>query len=262
MTRILLLFAGLISLSPVPPQSTADKEAKIKAEYALFKERTNEIDALAANMRSMEDSRRMVGLLADIFADDLPPAWSTRLIRERIAQVEYESATDHAKLIPEQRLVEAWNRYVTTIEAPQDAIVTVAEIHNLRDGSYSAARFMWSRGIRNVWAIPSIYATGPDGKVADGCTAVEALRVLYDLSNQFGNLRGARERVKQGIWVSNTLKPLPEGAVVKPAAGRVSASVGRRDNPVEDAGIRYMQEHGQLGLNRAVEALLYDLFPS
>jgi hypothetical protein len=262
MTRILLLFAGLMSLSPVPPQSNADKNAKAKFDYALFQERTRQIDALATNLRSVEDSRRMVDMVAEVFADDLPPAWTTRSIRERIAQAEYESASDHAKLIPEQQLVDAWNRYVTTIGASQDAIVTVAEIHNLRDGSYSMARFMWSRGIRTVWSIPSIYATGQDGRVADGCTAIEVLRVLYDLSNQFGNLRGARERAKQGVFVSDTLKPLPEGAASKPVAGRVSVSVGRRDNPVEDAEIRYMREHGEVGLSRAVESLLCDIFPS
>jgi hypothetical protein len=262
MTKFLLLLAGLMSLSPIPPQSNAERDARMKIDIALFQEPSRQINELAGNVRSLDDSRRIVDLIAAVFADDLPPAWGTRPIREQIAQAEYESASEQAQLIPEQRIVDAWNRYVTTIGASQDAVVSVAEIHNLRDGSYSAARFMWSRGTRSIWSVPSIYATGRDGKVADGCTAVEALRVLYDLSNQFGNLEGARERVKQGVSVSDTLKPLPEGAVAKPAAGRITLSVGRPYNPVEDAEMRYMREHGARALNRAVEALLYDTFPS
>jgi hypothetical protein len=48
--------------------------------------------------------------------------------------------------------------------------------------------------------MPNIYAVGPDEKVADGCRAVEALRVVWDIANQVENLRSARERVQKGAW--------------------------------------------------------------
>jgi hypothetical protein len=258
MKTLLMLFVVLLPLSPVPTQTNADKKAGTR--IALFEERTRQINDLAGNIQSPDDAHRIVDLIAEVFADDLPPAWSTRSIRDRIAHAEYASAGRHAKLIPEQQLVDAWNRYITTIGASHDAIVTVAEIHNLRDGSYTMAQFMWSRGPGNIFAMPNIYATGQDGKVADGCTAVEALRVLYDLSNQFGNLREARERVKQGVMISDTFRPLAHGTAG--VSMRVSGGLAVRDNPVEDAEIRYTQEHGAIAMDLAIETLLYDLFPT
>lgn len=272
MKRLLMLFAGLISLSPVPAQShpyqidpsprNPDNFARMQADAALFHERSQQINELAGKMQSLDDSRRMADLIAAIFADDLPPGWVTRPVRDRVARAEFETAGVHGTPIPEQRVVDAWNRYITTIGASQDAIVTVAEIHNLRDGLYTSARFFWSRGNRDIWSAPNIYATGPDGKVADGCTAVEILRVFYDLSNQFGNLRGARERVRLGVMISDTVKPLPEAAAHVTMKASVSGGAVARDNPVEDAEIRYVREHGLPMLNHAVVALLDDLFPS
>ena len=260
MKRLAVLLAALISLSPAPDQSVADKVAKARADYGLLQERSIQINELAGHVRSLEDARRMVDLTAEIFADDLPPSWATRSIRERIAKAEYESASDHAKLIPEQRVADAWNRYMTTIGAAPDAIVTAAEIHNLRDGSYSVSRVLWNRGSRTIWTAPNLYAIDREGKVADGCTAFEALRVLYDLTREFRNLQSARERVRKGVLISDTRKPAPDGAAQKPTVARLESYVAY--NPAEDAGNRYAREHGMGGLNEAIEQLLDDLFPS
>ncbi len=69
--------------------------------------------------------------------------------------------------VPERRIVDAWNKYVEEIGAPQETRVSVAEIHNLRDGYYATARLLWSRGSQDVWTMPNIYAVGPDEKLAD-----------------------------------------------------------------------------------------------
>ena len=72
------------------------------------------------------DSRRLVDLIAEMFADELPPAWATGSIRDRVAHSEYESAIDPAGLVPERRIVDAWNKYVEEIGAPQETRVSVA----------------------------------------------------------------------------------------------------------------------------------------
>ena len=266
MKRIVALVASLLPFSLVASKNQAQNAfprqpdaAAQRAEAALFYQRSLEINELASRPQSMEDAREMIELIAEIFAKDLPPAWSTRSLREHIAEAEYESANSTPKLIPEQRVAEAWNRYIQTIGASSEALVTVAEIHNLRDGSYAVSLYMWSRGTRNIWSAPAIYATTPDEKLADGCTAVEVLRILWDISNQFGNLRGARERVKAGVLVSDTLKPLPPGAT--PPRSSVRGGVGRRDDPVGEAASRYASEHGTRALVGALQALTDDLFP-
>jgi hypothetical protein len=264
MKYIAALLASLLPLSLISAQNplpTHPDLAAQQAKAALFYQRSLEINDLASKPQSLEDSRRLIDLIADIFADDLPPSWLTRPLRDQIAQAEYETANSTPILIPEQRIADAWNRYVRTIDASPDALVTVAEIHNLRDGSYAMSRFMWSRGSRSVWSAPAIYATTPDQKLADGCTAVEVLRILWDISNQFGNLRGARERVKAGVLVSDTLKPLPPGTTEPPRRGYVTARVGRRDDPVGEAATRYAYDHGTRALTRALETLTNDLFP-
>jgi hypothetical protein len=55
-----------------------------------------------------------------------------------------------------------WNQYVKEIGAPDDAIVSVAEIHNMRDGSFTVAQLMWARGNQTIWTIPNVYALGSD----------------------------------------------------------------------------------------------------
>ncbi|WP_263373455.1 hypothetical protein [Granulicella aggregans] len=270
MKRIFALVASLLPLSLVSAQNPAQNPgqnavpnkpdmAAQMAEATLFYKRSLELNELASTPQSMEDARKMVDLIAEIFAKDLPPAWSTCSLRDQIANAEYESANSTPTLIPEQRVADAWNRYVQTIGASSDALVTVAEIHNLRDGSYAVSRYMWSRGTRNLWSAPAIYATTPDQKLADGCTAVEVLRILWDISYQFRNLRGARERVKAGVLVSDTLKPLPPGAT--PPRSSVRGEVGRRDDPVGEAASRYASEHGTRALVEALQTLTDDLFP-
>ncbi len=147
------------------------------------------------------------------------------------------------------------------IGAPQETRVDVAEIHNLRDGYYTMARALWSRGSQNVWTMPNIYAVRPDEKVADGCRAVEALRVIWVLANLFDNLRGARESVKKWVMLSDQFKQSQGASASGPTRSEVRIYVGLRDNPVEVAEMRYIREHGATGLSHAIEALIYDLFP-
>ena len=116
--------------------------------------------------------------------------------------------------------------------------------------------------------MPNIYAVGPNGEVADGCRAVETLRVLADITNLFENLRAARNRVQKGIVVSDQFRRPQE----KRASGQIFAPASSQDhfeikaglapeNPVQTAAIRYVREHGMISFSQRVEELLTDLFP-
>jgi len=108
--------------------------------------------------------------------------------------------------------------------------------------------------------MPNVYAVGSDGKVAEGCRAVETLRVLYDLDKLFNNLRGARERVRKGILLSDEIgKSLNNSAPKQKTTARLEAYVDT--NPLRPAEYRYMQEHGPYILSGVMQKLFDELFP-
>jgi len=149
---------------------------------------------------------------------------------------------------------------VREIGAPDEAIVSVAEIHNMRDGSFTVAQLMWARGNRTIWTMPNVYALGPDGKVAYGCRALEAIRVIHDLEDLFQNLRAARDRLRSGIVVSDETKK----RVAQPNPyphGRVRFEAHADANPIRPAEERYLQEHGSLAYDQLLARLFGDLFP-
>ncbi len=258
----------LALLLPLPQQKPPTPE-----EWAAMRQRMRqqavELNELAGNIRSLEDARQLVDAIAKMFADELPPAWATASVRERIARAEYEAVSDPSQLIPEQRLADVWNAYVRTIAAPDETLVTAAEIHNMRDAHYATAQVLWGRGMnQSIWTVPNIYAVGPDGKVANGCRPLEALRVIHDMDMLFDNVRAARERVQKGIVASDQLKTKMGST---PPSGQLDANAGRRTvarleartdrEPVPPAERRYISEHGFLEFNLLLERLFNELFP-
>ena len=131
--RTLLSLAALL---PVPFLARRFRPAMaVRASSASdMRQQAMDLNTLAANLQTLDDARRLVDLIAQIFADSLPTPWSTRSFRDQIAQAEFNAATDPAKRIPEQHLVAVWNRYAETIAAPNEALITTPELHNLRDG--------------------------------------------------------------------------------------------------------------------------------
>jgi len=214
------------------------------------------INDLADQIHSENEARDLVTEIAAVFEKELPPAWATRSIRERVARAEYESISDSA-LIPEQRIVDVWNEYVRQIGAPNEALVTIAEIHNLRDAEFTGARYMWARGSQHIWNVSNIYAIGDDGKVADGCRAIEAVRVIYDLY-RYDNLQGARDRVKRGVLASDLVKNVSDST---PRKGAVHTELRPLLNPVQAAERRYVQEHGSVEYEQLMKRLFDELFP-
>jgi hypothetical protein len=240
-------------------QNDVRSEARRKA--AEHREQAMQLNEMAAHINSEAESERFVDHVADMFKDELPPSWATLAVRQRVARAEYKAATDQASLIPEERIADVWNEYVREIAAPDEAIVTAAEIHNLRDALYAGSQELWDRDInRSVWTMPNIVATGPDGKVANGCRAVEAVGVIYSMGRLFENVRAARERLQQGIIASDQMAKRSHD----------SASISRKGtlvilkaatNPISGSEQRYIREHGQEALNRVFIRLFGELFP-
>jgi hypothetical protein len=243
---------------------------KAAEERKRMQEHSEAINDLAGNIQSLDDARRLVNLVADEFSHDLPPKWTTHGIRDRIARTEYASAAEGA-LIPEQHVADAWNDFLEKIGAPQESFVTGAEIHTLRDEAYTGSQVFWARGNQNIWTVPNVYAIGTNGKVADGCRALEAMNILWQLVNQPEVLQGARDMIKKNQRfsdsVQNPSKPpaagTEKGYVTLQKTYTTFGSVTARvipPNPIDVAARKYMQDHGLRAMNRAVEDLLNDLF--
>ncbi len=238
-----------------------DARAEASRKSAEHREQSIQLNELAAHIDSEADSKRLVDQLAALFKDELPPAWATDSVRQRLAWAEYKSATDISSLIPEERIAEVWNRYVREIGAPDEAIVTVAEIHNLRDAQHATSQMFWERDInRSVWTMPNIVAVGSNGKVANGCRALEAIRVIYSMSLLFENVRGARKRVQEGIVLSDELEKRASTQTTPPQH-HVTLTATFDTNPIRPAEQRYLRERGSVALNRLLTTLFLELLP-
>jgi hypothetical protein len=231
----------------------------IQNAYEQHKQAAIRINDLAGRVHTEADATAYVSEIAVLFARELPPVWEQDELCHRISHAEYKSLNDFASLTPEQRIVDVWNEYVREIGAPDEAIVTVAEIHNMRDAEFVAAQKMWARGIQTVWTMPNVFALGPNGKVAEGCRAMEAVRVIHDLDALFQNLRGARDRVKKGIVVSDEIKNHAEGGSSR-LQTTARFEVHSDTNPVKLAEQHYLQEHGSWAYQQLLKRLFDELF--
>jgi len=257
-----LVFALMVAARQ--PSSSTESQMTIEppahAEYERHKQAAIRTNELAGQVHSQADANALVSEIAAVFAKELPAAWSAAVVRERVARAEYEAVRNRASLVSEQRLVEVWNQYVREIGAPDEAVVTIAEIHNLRDAGFTVAQLMWARGDRTVWTAPNVYALGPDGRVADGCRAIEAVRVIYDLDDLFQNLRGARNRVRRAIVPSDVVKKrVADPSLHSQSTVRFEAHVDT--NPIRPAEQRYLQEHGAEAYGQLLARLFDELFP-
>jgi hypothetical protein len=258
--RKLALFAAAF----LPLSLLTAQDARVLSRYEIGRQHAIAINELAGQIQSLDDAHKLVNLVADEFAKELPPRWATRGIRNRIARAEYEAAADPGALIPEQHVADVWNDFLVKIGAPPDSFVTAAEIHSLRDSQFVGVQFAWARGNQNIWTVPNIWAAGPDGKVADGCRALETLDTLWTLGNQPEALTGAREMVRKSERISDEFKnpskppdPNTQRSYMTFGVMRISAAP---ENPVEVAATEYMRDHGERALNHAIEDLLSDLF--
>ncbi len=220
-----------------------------------------ELNELAGRIESEALSETLVNNVAEMFKSELPPAWATSSVRQQVARAEYKSATDVSYLIPEDRIAEGWNEYVREIGAPDEAIVTAEEIHNMRDADYASGQMLWKRNLnQSVWTMPNIAAVGPDRKVAKGCRALEAIRLLYSMDRLFENVRSARKRVSHGIVASDEIATRPSNSRL---SLRVAATLrtSTDTNPLRPAEQKYIRAHGPDSFNLLLARLFGKLFP-
>jgi hypothetical protein len=256
------LALALILATP-PQDNSPDAQAALQRAHDAY-ERHHQaalrINDLAARIHSQADAESMVGEIATLFENELPPLWATGSTRQRVARAEYESVTDPARLIPEDRIANVWNEYIREIGAPDEAIVSAAEIHNMRDATFTMSQMMWARGHQTIWTMPNVYALGPDGRVSNGCRALDTIRVIHDLDTLFQNLLSARERLRKGMVASEQLKKKMGESTTLGSTARLEALP--RTNPTRAAEQRYVREHGSIAFAQLLVRLFDELFPA
>jgi hypothetical protein len=269
MNRKLALFAAALlpvalvcaqdQKPPTPTFHAPNSEALRRATEARqrMQQSAIRINELAGHIQTPEDAHKLVDLIAGEFSDELPPKWATRRIRNQIARAEYESAADPRALIPERQIADAWNDFVEKIGAPPNTILTVADIHYMRDAGYVIRQLYWARGMQNIWTVPGVYAVGPDGKVASGSRALEAIGLLWGLASQTEDFGAIHAATQKGILLSDRI-PHPEEPPAPGSEGRMM-SFRSVVYPIDVAARQYIRDKGASSFNHAVEGLLNGL---
>ena len=262
---VLLLLAA--QQQPASPQSDPTQPQRVedaRARYESLRQAAIHVNELAGNIHSETDARAFVDAVAEHVIGNQHPFWTTVGIRHRVAHAEYETVSDPTRLIPEQRIVDVWNEYVREIDAPEETLVTVAEVHNLRDSMYTSSKLMWKkdRFPQSLWIMPDVHAIDADGKVASGCRAVESLKILHDMFYFFQNVQLARKRVQRGILASDLAKHREQDPAPRPQVVRSQLTASKDTKPVLAAEIRYVQAHGERDYGRLLERLFAELFPA
>jgi hypothetical protein len=125
------------------------------------------------------------------------------------------------------------------------------------EGANGGSPYCPNSGVRNIWAVSSIYATQSDGRLASGCRAVESMRLFWDLANMPENLRSVRDRVSRGMLASDA--PVRSEQQVSALSVRGAYGVTRASrNSIEVAARQYTKLNGDRALNKAVLTMLYD----
>ncbi len=252
--------------TPEQLEQIRQKEEQFRQQYEPTRQRAIHINDLAGNIHSEADARAYVDAVAEELTGHRPISWTTRSIRHRVAHAEYEAVSDPSRQIPEQRIVDIWNEYVREIDAPAETLVTVAELHNLRDAMYlGASQYRWKSEVgQSIWTMPNVYALDADGKIASGCRALEALKIIHDMHGLFQQVRLARERVQKGVLVSDLIKQRQENPAPRSTAVLTSGSLhlASQFNSVQPFAYRYQQEHGEHAYQQLLRRLFAELFPA
>jgi hypothetical protein len=244
----LSLWLGVFTAASAHQQARADKH-EAQTEYARYKESVARASDLAGRIHSEADANAYLAEITGLFPKEfgLLRADDGRL--RRLVRAEYETANDPAKLIPEKQVADVWNEYVREVGMPADAVATPAEIHNIRNKEFTEAQRAWAAGTATRWHIQNGYAVTPDGKLAAGCRALEALLVVHNLSELY-SLKAARV-ISKGVVPSDTKNDATnsrEGVVISVV-------------PANRAEQNYNHEHGAGAYDQLLIRLFDKLFP-
>lgn len=259
-----LVFAALQQPAQQSDPTQQHRLEEAREKYESIRQAAIHLNELAGSIHSEADARAFVDAVAERLTGNEHQSWTTRGIRHRVAHAEYEAIADPSRLIPEQRIVDVWNEYVRELDAPEETLVTAAEIHNLRDAMYTSSQFMWKReGFpQSIWTIPNIYASDADGKVVDGCRAVEALKILHDMFYFFQTVHSARERVQKGVLLSDSVRLRKQEVTPLSKTTRGELRAISNTNPLLLAESRYLRAHSERDYRHLLERLFAELFPS
>lgn len=217
-----------------------------------LRDQTLRLNDLATSIHTVDDAHRFIDAIADLFQDNLPPAWTTASHRDRFADAEYLTVTNPQKRIAERHIAEAWNTYIGAINGSEDSKVSAAEIHSIRNSQFTIGRQMWGRGYRNFWLLPSIFATQPDGTLAPSCRLIESFRILYDLSRFPENLAHIRESLSNKTPSSTATNQSQQNL---PSTPQVGASLQMRAGVELQQGVPYNSAEAAALRKRSIKAL-------
>ncbi|HTR24893.1 MAG TPA: hypothetical protein VMI10_13015 [Terriglobales bacterium] len=258
-------------LAPEQQQQIKHKEEQVLLSRESAREEAVRINDLAANIHAEADARKLINEVAEQLTHHKHLFWAARKFRHRVARAEFGAVTDGA-LVSEDRIVGIWNEYVREIEAPEETVISAEELHKFRAADFQMSQRNWQREMtQSIWSVPNIYATDSTGTLADGCRALESLKLINNIHQQFSRVHLARvpvqnERTVAGVQKgpATTLRGptiargrLMSGTTAAPAAARSRVY----EDPIRPAVRRYVQEHGQQAYDQLVRRLFDELFP-
>ena len=271
-------------LTPEQQEQIKQKEEQFRLSREPERKEAVRINDLAANIHSEADARKLVNAVAEVLTHHRHLFWAAQKFRHRVARAEYAAVSDPSGLIAEDRIVGVWNDYVREIDAPEEALITVAELHNFRALDFHFSQHNWERETtQSLWSIPNIYAVDSSGSLAERCRALEALKLVNNLHEQFFRLHFARQQstattsepgmepkklaapaIRRGRIATSGIATT--GIATRTATGNIASTnathIQRYQDPIRPAVARYQQEHGQQEYDQLVRRLFDELYPA
>jgi hypothetical protein len=252
-----------LQLAPEQQKQIKQKMEQFKASREPERKEAIRINDLAAAIKSEADARKLVDAVAEQLTHHRHLLWAAQSYRHRVAHAEFKAVSDPTQLIPEQRIVDVWNEYAREIDAPEEALLTPTELHKFRVTDIHFSQHNWQVDMtRSIWSMPNIYATDGAGGPADGCRALEALKLIHNLHEQFFRMHFDRQNVGNDFNSADGLRTRPGTTIV---LGQLVASSNLKSqpyrNPIPAAAARYQQEHGSHEYDQLVKRLFDELFP-
>jgi hypothetical protein len=141
----------------IPDPASQKQIAELRARNEPRRQAAIRINEMAANIHSEKDARAFVDAVAEELTNHKHLMWAALTYRRRVAHAEYEAVSDPGNLISEQRVADVWNEYVREIDAPEQALISVDEIHRMRVGRYRMSKMLWQREFgQTIWTMPNV----------------------------------------------------------------------------------------------------------
>ncbi len=243
-----------IQFTPEQQEQIRQKQEQLRISREPQRKEAVRINDLAGKIHSEADARKLVDAVAEQLTHHKHLFWAAESFRHRVAHAEFESVSDPSGLIPEERIVDVWNEYAREIDAPEEALISLTDLRTFRAADVHFSQHNWQLDLtQSIWSAPNIYAVDAGGNLADGCRALEALKTIVSMHDQFFRIQFARRAPKQ--------LPTEAGSVKASAFRGAVLSARTTSQPVSSAAYRYQQEHGVHAYDQLVRRLFDELFP-